>query len=124
MCSSFNRMSGFNSFRTRVHLYGAFVGLMAIFFGCGDQNHDVVVPNYFFVSSSTVQLHIGEHANVVLTGGVHPYHISGPPKANIASVVMIDDTIRVTGVGMGGSTVRLEDSQATPQTQSVAITVL
>ena len=96
---------------------------LLILTSCKEEDHSIQVPNYFLAMPSKVTIARGDTARVHLSGGVPPYEIARPPKANIAFAELSRDTLTIIAVGFGSETVALKDTSTPVQTLSISIQV-
>jgi hypothetical protein len=74
------------------------------------------------VSSSNVSVRSGSLSSVTISGGTGPYDIAVQPDSTIATAQISGNTLMVTGVAGGTTSVTLEDSFLPQQNITVNIT--
>lgn len=73
---------------------------------------------------TNVSVNVGETTSTEMSGGKAPYSIETEPDSAIATALISGNTITVTGIASGETSMVITDSSATPKTATVQISVV
>ena len=86
------------------------VNIMAVDDSGSSDFIDVTVNAALSVDSSAVSLYPTQDTDVTISGGCGPYQIEVQPDPGVATAVLTGNTLTITAVGVGSTSVRINDT--------------
>jgi hypothetical protein len=86
-------------------------------------NITVSNPNELVTAPDEISINVNDTASAKIVGGNRPYSVKTGPNQEIAVVTLADNTLLISGIGLGQTSVTVRDSSSPEKTFSVPITV-
>ncbi|MFA5778011.1 MAG: hypothetical protein WC870_00765 [Candidatus Paceibacterota bacterium] len=84
----------------------------------------IVDPDGLMVLPASIKIGINDNLVTTISGGEKPYRILVNPNETIATALLDDTILIVTGITAGQTSLVIKDSSSTPKTATVNITII